>query len=476
MRQSPAERPHSRLISGNRRRVQAMLAGLVLLIGCAVGTPTPAGATPSQPGEDREAPIVRMSLVPSGPVEPGTALDLRVEVLVPTWFLDAPRFPESLELDGATVELQRGSAENLSETIAGSTWAGLRRHYHIRPLNPGEFRLPALEVGVHYARAGGGQPLERSVRGELKAPFRVRVPAAAAELDPFIGAHQLQLMQRIERPAGTLGVGDALRRSIVLETDAAMVELPDGIWLDMPGAQLYLDPPRSHETRSDAAARALVREERSATWVFERPGVYELPAVSLQWWDLSARRLRRTELPALSLTVGPQRRSTVFALPEALAGIAAGDEALRELARPITLGLAVSALAWLGWRRRELGRKALAFIRTRWQATHRSEWWLFVRLVLACRRNDGPASCSALQRWLDACSGCPPTPSGWLLERVPSAALGAALLELDTTLYGRGTHPRWRGAALSRQLLRARWRVRRQRRAKAARLTLTLNP
>lgn len=58
----------------------------------------------------------------------------------------------------------------------------------------------------------------------------MKLPPAAAHLDPFVAARQLRLAQRIERPGRALGVGDAVRRTIVLETDAPLVELPTGAW------------------------------------------------------------------------------------------------------------------------------------------------------------------------------------------------------------------------------------------------------
>ncbi|WP_186453953.1 BatD family protein [Denitratisoma sp. DHT3] len=428
------------------------------------------------------APFVRLSLEPAGPVELGTDLILRVEVLVPTWFLDAPRFPETIELPGATVELQKGSAENLSESIAGSTWAGLRRRYRIQPLNPGEFRLPELAVPLTYAREGGKGSLTVTARGRLVAPFGVRIPEAAARLDPFIAARRLHLAQRIERPEGamsTLGVGDAVRRTIVLDTDAEAVELSADAWPQGAGLRLYVDPPRSRETRTNAAARPLLSREQSATWVFERPGRYELPAITLDWWDLDGRQVRQARLPAVPLVVGPARAATVFALPEAVAQLAPAGRPVWESLRPIAYALAGGVLLWLGWRGRHLGQGAARWARGRAQDVLAAEGWLFRRLIRACRRHDGSAARAALQRWLDACAGPGAGLTSWLLAKSPSAELAAALAELDAALYGsRGSDAAapWCGTALSRQLILARRHLLRRRKAKAATLPATLNP
>ena len=449
---------------------------LVVIWAFFFASSAPGSTSPPNTPPAGETPIVRVQITPSGTVELGTELELQVDVLVPTWFLAAPRFPESIELPGATAELVRGSAENLSEAIADGTWAGLRRRYRIQPLNPGELRLPELAIPIRYAGPEDRKAIDLTVRGRLRAPVRVTVPAAAAGLDPFIAAHRLSLLERIERPQGALGVGDALRRTIVLETDAANAGLPSAIWVQRPGLRLYLDPPRSRETRSDAASRPLLRYERSATWVFEQPGSHELPAVRIAWWDLGTRALRQAELPALRLDVGLQHTAPVFALPAVAAGLAPADHPLRVLLRRAAPVLAVALPCWLLWRWRDRVRRLLARVAARVQAARAAEWWLFRRAIHACRRDDGPGARSALQRWLDDCAAPAPGLNDWLLARAPSPALATALAELDAALYGADAAPRWHGSTLARQLIRARRRLARQRPPKAVTLPPMLNP
>ena len=436
----------------------------LLTLACLLSCATPGWA------KSGNTPIVHLQLQPQGAVELGTELELQVEVLVPTWFLDAPHFPQTFELPGTTSELLGGSAESLSATIDGEVWAGLRRRYHIRPLNPGEYHLPELAVAIRYADPADRKPLTQTVHGRLRTPIRVTVPTAAATLDPFIAATRLQLLQRIELPQGSPAVGDAVRRTIVLETDTNLVELPASIWAGQPGLRLYLDPPRSRETRADAAARAVLHYERAATWVFERAGSYELPAVRLAWWDLHSRRVRVAELPAVPLRAGSQQRPALFALPT----VATATD--RMPLRPTILTLGAAATLWLGWRWRALASRLLRMLKGWWGALLASRWWLFQRLLRACRRNDARAAHDALQRWLDACASPAPGLQQWLLARAPSAELVRALAELDATLFAATAPARWRGAGLARQLLRARRRLARQRAAKTATLPATLNP
>ena len=453
-----------------RRNLATLLLSIILTLALVTTT---AAAVASAP---EGTPILRMNLEPRGPVDLGIDLTLHVEVLVPTWFLDAPRFPETFELPGATVELIRGSAQNLSETVGGSTWAGLRRDYRIQPLNPGKFQLPSLVVAITYARAGGKGPRTLTVRGQAGSSVTVTVPEAAARLDPFIAAHRLRVSQRVERPTEALGAGDAVRRSIVIESDAATAELPAAAWPQAPGARLYLDPPRSRESRVNAAARPLLTREQSGTWIFEQPGQYQLPAVTLDWWDLSGRQLRRSQLPAVPLTVGPAGATAVFALPEAVTAPAPGPAWPSRRAVALALALAAGMGLWLAWRSRRLGQRAVSWLGALGQAWERSEWWLFRRLVGACRRHDAGAAQAALHAWLNNCAAPQPGLNQWLLDRTPSPELAAALANLASTLYGVNPTGPWRGTALAGQLSLARRHLPRCRPTPTNALPTTLNP
>lgn len=445
------------------------MTAVVFLYGIVLGWPDGIAAGAGQP-------FARMRVEAPEPVEPGTTIMLQVDVLVPTWFLHAPRFPETFELPGATVELVRGSAENLSESIDGSTWAGLRRSYRIRLLNPGRYRLPGLAIPISYARAGSTKALELSVHARSDTVLRVRIPQAASQLEPFIAAHRLQLAQRIEQPERPLGTGDAVRRTIVLTSDAAAVELPADVWVEASGMRLYLDPPLTREERDEATARASITREQSATWVFEQPGSYELPPLTIAWWNLGDRQIHHSRLPAVPLTVTPRQERAVFALPEAMAKRTPEPLAAWRTMRPVAAALGVFVLLVLGWRARRMAARAATHIDRLLQALQGSEWWLFHRLLRTCRRNDPLASRNAWQRWIDCRSGGPTPPHDWPPELADAHALRRALAELDACLYGDRSTVAWHGSRLAHELVHARRHCRQRRASKAATLPATLNP
>src|SRR5215471_14501099 len=109
-------------------------------------------------------PIVRASLDPPRAVTIGEPVSLVVEILVPTFFMDAPSLP-ALELTNATATLGDGS-DHTNATIDGAEWAGIRRKYRIVAQAPGTIHVPPADVVVRYA-----------IDGRLSDPFTVPTPA-----------------------------------------------------------------------------------------------------------------------------------------------------------------------------------------------------------------------------------------------------------------------------------------------------------
>ena len=132
-----------------------------------------------------------------------------VEVLVPTWFTGAPRFP-TLDVDDA-ITLFDDRGVNLTERIEGATWAGQSRQYHIYPQRPGAYEIRAIPIRLRYKAEGVDSRSEVTVSpGPIR--FEASIPPEAADLPYFIATTRLRLEQSFDPEPGLLAVGDAKRR------------------------------------------------------------------------------------------------------------------------------------------------------------------------------------------------------------------------------------------------------------------------
>ena len=91
-----------------------------------------------------QQPVVRLEATPEQ-VRVGEPVQLRVTVLVPTWFAKPPVFP-TFELANAVTRLPPDSSYPTSESINNETWSGIVRNYRIYPLSAAAYSLRGLNM------------------------------------------------------------------------------------------------------------------------------------------------------------------------------------------------------------------------------------------------------------------------------------------------------------------------------------------
>ena len=136
-------------------------------------------------------PVVRVEVNPES-VRIGESAELKVTVLVPTWFARPPVYP-SFELANAITRLPPDSSYPTSERVGRETWSGIVRNYRFYPLLGATYRLSGETITVTYANPGGTPPTaEVAVMGpEGAVNIIFRRELAAAE-DPE--AHRQELV------------------------------------------------------------------------------------------------------------------------------------------------------------------------------------------------------------------------------------------------------------------------------------------
>ncbi len=267
------------------------------LIGCAESA-----AIAQQVSSSR--PILRVRLEPKGVVIVGQPITLSVDVLVPTWFTRAPVYP-SLEIPGAIAVLSDARPVNLSERIAGDTWAGMTRNYIIYPQEPRAYTLPPAEVIIVYALEGGKSSRPLGVKLPHRT-FKAKIPDETAGLDYFIATSRLRLRERFDRKIENLKVGDTIQRTITITADntLAMFLPPIGFGA-FEGLAVYAQPPHTIDEKQERSDFLRGKRVESATYLIQKQGNYELPTVEIFWWDLNARRVRKSTLATIVFNAVP---------------------------------------------------------------------------------------------------------------------------------------------------------------------------
>lgn len=345
----------------------------------------------------------------------GQPLIVRIKVLVPTFSPKPPEFP-SLEVPGLIVRLPERASGPISETVDGETWSGVQRSYRVYPLQPGRFEIPAQTVRVTYAETGGIDPVSVDLSTDAIA-FDATVPSGAADLSPLIVANDFSLNQTLEI-TDNISVGDAVERTVEASiSGTTAVLIPPLIATTAINAlRPYPKEPRVNETED----RGVLSGQRveSTTYLAVSAGDVQLPAITIDWFNLETGQVETAELGGATFSVSG----------EALA--AEGNRPNWARVAGLLAGLAL--IVWVGFRLWPYGKLYALKLQNQWQS---SEIYASRIVRAAIRQKDLSSTYDALQYW-----------SGHL----PQASLhelNEALQDVGGTRYGRESgHPEaaWR--------------------------------
>jgi hypothetical protein len=377
-------------------------------------------------------PIARVEVVPRTAIV-GSPMELRITILVPTWFTSAPDYP-SFEVAGLIVRRPPNSSYNVRETIDSVVYAGIVREYQLYPQRAAIYLLDNLVVNVEYAHPDTRKPVEvvlkiRPIR------FEGMIPTPASSLDPFLATSRLVLEQSTEGAIDELEVGDAIKRTITVrarDLPAMFIPplIPEGE--EISGLRAYPQSPLSEDLPGREAGHTTGRRTESVTYVIEAPGEHTLPILTLRWWNRRTGRIETTEAPAISFRVPVPASSGATADGAAAAATGKFGDRLIRYGFATAMVLVLVALLASILRRRGRG------LYSQWNARRRrraaSEPVRFRQLQRLARRGEPHEIYRALAVWLGSIAGAPVSLAS-LSGRSGCKTLAQAVATLERSLY-----------------------------------------
>lgn len=245
----------------------------------------------------QEAPIVRVDVTPDV-VNVGESAQMRVTVLVPTWFPLPPVFP-TFELSNAITRLPPDSSFPTSERVGRETWSGIVRNYQVYPMLGATYRLAGQTIRVTYANPGSDPVVVDAALPEIV--FRGAVPEGAGDLDPYLAGSQFSVTRDIEGSIDALEAGDAIVVRYIAELDGLppIFIPPLAPDLSMPGVSVYADEPVIDDGEPG-------RRTETVTLVFDAGTEMTLPGLSVNWWNTTSQSVDIASVEPLTFTVsGP---------------------------------------------------------------------------------------------------------------------------------------------------------------------------
>ncbi len=250
----------------------------------------------AQPAAD-----ARIYVRSEGEIYAGQMFNLYIEAKTETYFLSTPSFPH-IALEEAIAIQPEQLGTSFSERIGGTLFAGVRQRFLVSSHKPGLLEIPAYTIEFSAASTDSSRaPVPISV---VTAPVTISIsmPPGLESIQRVAITPDLSIEQQFDKPLEDLRVGDAFTRSIILQANGAMgFMLPATEFEELEGLTIYSSQPRFED--SSARGRTLGRRIDSATYLLQRDGSFELPSVSVDWFDLENNVLKTLELESVEFEV-----------------------------------------------------------------------------------------------------------------------------------------------------------------------------
>ncbi|WP_444900550.1 BatD family protein [Microbulbifer sp. VAAC004] len=218
---------------------------------------------------------------------------------------------EPLQVAGAHVE--KVDEQRYERKLGGVSHAVYELTYAVFPDSSGQLSIPAM---TYVAVAGRRDPFSLFNRNSQR--LRLRSQAKTIEVlpkpDSYSGVHwlpaaSLGIVQSWSQNPDTFTVGEPITRILTIRAEGLRAaQLPPLPKLDIEDLKTYPDQPQQEDQIGPNGVTGS-RIETTAI-VATQPGNYQLPAVTLTWWDTKSQKQRATQLPAFRFEVSGTAAAT----------------------------------------------------------------------------------------------------------------------------------------------------------------------
>ena len=278
--------------------------------------------TQGQQGDDADIHIEAQVSTTHPYVQSQVIYTLRLYRAVPTAnaSLDEPQVANG----GAVIE-RLDEDKNYETQVNGKLYSVVERKYAVYPQTSGPITISPVKFQGQvapdtFALLNPFGPRPRTVARE-SAPVTLNVKPVPAG---FTGSHwfpakHVTLTEEWSKDPPTFKVGEPITRTLVLtadgQTSSQLPELPQ--WVPG-GFRSYPDQPQLKDNKNRNGIVGS-REEKTAL-IPNRPGDYELPAMTIPWWNVNSGKMEQATLPQRHIIVAaaagqPADQGTAAAAP-----------------------------------------------------------------------------------------------------------------------------------------------------------------
>ncbi len=270
--------------------------------------------TPLAPGTSKTLPDVFIEVIPE--MDTPAYLQAQITIAVKLFIKGQLRLSEA-SLEEPSVEhaniIKLGDDRRYQSRKNSTTYQVIERKYAIIAEEGNEITIPpllfqAISIGGGNRRFPADPFFDRfSGRGQRLRARSQELKIALTQIpDEFKGkvwlpARKMAIMENLEGEK-EIKVGEPLTRTIQIEALGLTAEQLPEIKIKAPdGSKIYLDQ-AEHQTEIDGTLLHAVKRQAMA-FIPSQEGIFTLPEVTVEWWDIVNNRQQKAVLPARDVKV-----------------------------------------------------------------------------------------------------------------------------------------------------------------------------
>ena len=352
---------------------------------------------------------------------------------------------------------QLGQDKQYQQRINGQVYAVWERTLAIYPQQSGELTIQPWIAEVRFPFTSNSVFNFFDSGGDRKrfesTPQSLTVFPPEAGVFPWLPTPDLELSETFTEPTHSLVAGVPFTRTITIEAEnLTAIQLPEISIPTIDGIKHYPDQP-SLDNRRTASGINGVREQKVA-FVPTVPGRFQLPEVSLNWWNLKTGQVETARLPATDIivlpsaeeqanppvSVSPQQNTTTS--DEIASSLAPANQFWVWLSLFLAVGWLLSGLFWWWQKKQEQHKQEgdIQFTKGKFKSLHQ-------QLKKACLANDATAVKACLPEWANGLTDSDRYTYLQQLETAFGSDFSEQINQLNASQYGKETTP-WDGQIL----------------------------
>lgn len=353
---------------------------------------------------------------------------------------------------GEAIIEKLGDDRRFQTQRGGRSYTVTERRYSIFPQQTGTLTIEPLVYAAQVVAGGTRSNVQRYRSDAIELGVKPVVAPPPSHPDAvWLPARRLSLQDEWSSDSSAAGI--PITRQLVIRADGLLdTQVPAVALGETEGVRQYTDQPELSNWVTDAGIQG--RRTENIAVIAGNAGAFDIPGVELPWFDVTQGAWQIARVPQQRLTVSPSREqqatNSVIAPTQAAESSALPSEAEPGVWRLLSLALGVgwllTILVWFLRRGRQPSANQSVVIDP--GPSPRSQQRRLLREIRrACEAGEAARASELLLSWGQLrFETAPPRSLTSLASRV-GTALGAAIIELEQHLYGRGI-TQWDGSDL----------------------------